>query len=180
MDWDKTQLIGENLKEYELLQFPSVTQAYYIQCPTCTVDHSSNPAVKAFYDGQAADIDKDYQVMLEDQDANITSIPPQSDTQSLTDASTVDDPALATPYFGVDHASRSSRRKRKAAPESFKLDMMSLDDSGLMPSPCGREKDDHSARTKRSTFPGHEKAKSTKRLRMTLSSPRFPLSDMSS
>lgn len=30
LDWDKTELLGENLKEYEILGFPAVSQAYYV------------------------------------------------------------------------------------------------------------------------------------------------------
>ena len=30
LDWDTTELLGENLKEYEILGFPAVTQAYYV------------------------------------------------------------------------------------------------------------------------------------------------------
>ena len=38
-DWEKTELLGENLREYELLGFPDVSQAYYVKCPECTDHH---------------------------------------------------------------------------------------------------------------------------------------------
>jgi len=38
MDFDKTSLIGNTLQEYELLDYPDATQAFYIQCSVCT-DH---------------------------------------------------------------------------------------------------------------------------------------------
>lgn len=146
LDFEKTELIGENLKEYELLQYPSVTQAYYISCPACTEHHAAYPDEKAFCANQAAEIDAKYQIMLEEQEVSESSmtadkamhkslVPTPSDTQSLTDASTIDDSAVATPYFGIEEGSRSSKRKRKAAPSSFKLDMISLDDPGLPASP---------------------------------------------
>lgn len=40
LDWEKTNLVGENLKEFELLSFPAVAQAYYIKCPDCTDHHN--------------------------------------------------------------------------------------------------------------------------------------------
>ncbi|KAI4114708.1 MAG: hypothetical protein LQ345_004563 [Seirophora villosa] len=179
LDFDKTTLIGDNLKEYELLQYPAVKQAYYICCPTCTDYHAFNPTEKAFCDQQAAEIDARYQMMLDEQRAEekeeeaaaaaaaaanpftpsaaharkthksaIVVVPtPPSDTQSLTDASTIDDSAVATPRFGAAAADDgggarcSSRRKRKAAASSFGLDSDPLllpasDDSKRASSPC--------------------------------------------
>lgn len=170
LDWDKTELIGENLKEYELLEYPSVTQAYYICCPSCTDHHASNPAEKTFCDEQAADIDMKYRIMLEEQDTKATSIPTMSDTQSMTDASTLDDSAVATPFFGADDGGRSSRKKRKAAPASFKLDMISLDDSGFSPaSPFNSDDIIPTTKVKRKVSPESKKANSSKRFKISSS-----------
>ena len=136
--WDKTKLIGDNLKEYELLDFPSVTQAYYVCCPCCTEHHQLDPTAKNFCTKQAQEIDKQYGMMLEDQDAKMaissaeldteTSTP--SPTQSLTDASTIDGSTVATPYGTMDDAGASSKRKRKAAPSPFNMEMLPVDDLG--------------------------------------------------
>lgn len=39
LDWDKTELIGENLPEFEVMGEDSTTGGFYIKCPTC-VDES--------------------------------------------------------------------------------------------------------------------------------------------
>lgn len=179
LDFEKTELIGDNLKEYELLQYPSVTQAYYICCPTCTDDHAANPSDKEFCASQAAEIDTKYQIMLDEQERDEeseakevqkSSIPTPSDTVSLTDASTIDDSAVATPYLYTDDGGHSSRKKRKAAPASFKLDMIPLDGSEPPESP--REpieiRSSPSTRAKRkvsseSKSPDAKKTKSSKR-----------------
>lgn len=35
LDFEKAVLLGDNLKEYELLGFPAVSQAFYVNCSTC-------------------------------------------------------------------------------------------------------------------------------------------------
>ncbi|KAL1798541.1 hypothetical protein ACET3X_002578 [Alternaria dauci] len=39
LDWDQTELVGENLPEFELMGEESTTGGFYIKCPTC-VDES--------------------------------------------------------------------------------------------------------------------------------------------
>ncbi|KAL8647938.1 MAG: hypothetical protein Q9210_005265 [Variospora velana] len=182
-DFDKTDLIGDNLKEYELLEYPAVKQAYYISCPTCTDYHAFNPTEKAFCDQQAAEIDARYQMMLDEQreeDAEaadpatlgearkLSPMPtPPSDTQSLTDASTIDDSAIATPHFEEGGRSSSRRSKRKAAPAAaaFGLDaLLPSDDSKRGSSPCVPI--ESAGRTKRKISPGSDDTKSSaKRLK---------------
>ncbi|KAL8731624.1 MAG: hypothetical protein Q9166_003312 [cf. Caloplaca sp. 2 TL-2023] len=136
LEWEKTELVGDNLKEYELLEYPSVTQAYYIRCPQCTHHHASNPAEQEFCAKQAKEIDNNYEMMLAERkaaeavaetDAQDPSLPASSDTQSLTDASTIDSSAVATPYCITGDGGTSSRKKRKAAPASFDLATLPLD-----------------------------------------------------
>ena len=127
LDWDKTDLLGENLKEYELLGFPSVTQAFYIQCPGCFDHHIEKPESQEFCDSRAIDIDTQYQSLLDEQALVAAAAEvakptvPFSRAESLTDATTLDDSGVCTPQLGSnDIMLSSSSRKRKAAPESFK------------------------------------------------------------
>ncbi|KAL8670484.1 MAG: hypothetical protein Q9224_007667, partial [Gallowayella concinna] len=105
LDWPMTELIGDNLKEYDLLEFPAVTQAYYIRCPSCTDLQKSDAAAQDFFAKQAMEIDKQHSVWLDEQDAKVAAIdaeqnalipeqnplfPTPSDDLSLTDASTID------------------------------------------------------------------------------------------
>ncbi|KAL8694827.1 MAG: hypothetical protein Q9218_000586 [Villophora microphyllina] len=147
LDWEKTDLIGDNLKEYELLGYPAVTQAYYIRCPPCADHHVSNAAERDFCAQQAAEIEERHRSMLVDRNEELAaavatseesrpSFPTPSDTQSLTDASTIDDSAIPTPYVLSD-GGRSSKKKRKAAPVSFKTDSWPLEEGLLASSPDG-------------------------------------------
>ncbi|KAK1058001.1 hypothetical protein LTR33_013510, partial [Friedmanniomyces endolithicus] len=36
LDWEKTNLIGDNLPEYKMLGCGARAQAWYIECPGCT------------------------------------------------------------------------------------------------------------------------------------------------
>lgn len=100
---------------------------------------------------------------------------PPSDTQSLTDASTIDDSAVATPRFGAaadndgGGARCSSRQKRKAAASSFGLDSDPLllpasDDSKRASSPC-EPVELESAATKRKRSSLDSKKSSAKRFK---------------
>lgn len=126
LDWDKTELIGENLKEYDLLGFPTVTQAYYISCPSCA-DHSEDSDACEFYEKMASQYDAQHAAAIEEHAlvaaaAAVAKKPmlPPSRAESLTDATTLDDSGISTPQLGTsDHTSISSSRKRKAAPETI-------------------------------------------------------------
>lgn len=173
-DWGKTQLLGENLKEYELLEYPSVIQAYYICCHTCSDDHTLNPASKAFYDEQAADIDMRHSLMLE-QDAKAMSDSTLSDSLSLTDASTIDESAVTTPYCDTDKGIRSSNKKRKTLPLSFNLGMKPSDSPGFGLSPCDSDQEGSFSESKRKISPESKQTRSSKRVKLSHSSPRTPL-----
>ncbi|KAL8932748.1 MAG: hypothetical protein Q9216_006698 [Gyalolechia sp. 2 TL-2023] len=178
-DWEKTELIGENLHEYELLQYPSVPQAYYVCCHTCSDEHASNPAAKAFCDEQAADIEMRHRLMLE-QEAKITSDSTLSDTLSLTDASTIDDSTVTTPFFGTDKGSRSSNKKRTAAPAQFDLGINPFDSPGLGASPCDSDREHPFGKAKRKISSDSKKSTPSKRLKLSMPSPRTPLRHRSS
>lgn len=120
LDWDKTKLLGENLKEYQLLGFPAVTQAYYISCPSCTQHHEENPEAREFCRQRAIEIDARHVEFMKTQHTNVeTQLP--SRAESLTDATTLESSGISTPQVDLtDDKVPNSKRKRKAAPESFK------------------------------------------------------------
>ena len=130
LDWDKTDLLGENLKEYELLGFPAVPQAFYIKCPSCHDHHVESPEARDFCTNITAEIDARYEAFVEEQAlvaaatqvAKKPTVPP-TPAESLTDATTLDNSSgISTPRFGGELAkTTTSSRKRKAAPESFNL-----------------------------------------------------------
>ncbi|KAL8983082.1 MAG: hypothetical protein Q9205_002571 [Flavoplaca limonia] len=176
--WDKTELIGDNLKEYELLDFPSVTQAFYICCPSCTEHHQLDPSAKDFCTEQAQEIDKQYRMMLQDQDAKMAMSSPELDTknstpsstQSLTDASTIDDSTVATPYGTMDDMGASSKKKRKAAPTFFDTEMLRYDDLGSAAAAALDDSDIYVSSTKRRmTQRGKETIKASRRSAMSSS-----------
>lgn len=127
LDWDRADLIGENLTEFELLGFPSVTQAYFIRCPCCKDQHIEDPVSRDFCERHIAQYDSEYQEKLNQQLAAVaadaakkTKCSP-SRAESLTDATTLDDSGVSTPQLGIsDNITSSSSKKRKDAPQSLR------------------------------------------------------------
>ena len=127
LEWDKTELIGENLKEYDVLGFPAVTQAFYIKCPSCYDHHEESPEARDYCAQIATDVDARYEAMAEEEDllraaTEVAKKPvPPSPVESLTDGTTLDNSSsgVSTPRF-EDSSKTTSSRKRKAAPQSFK------------------------------------------------------------
>lgn len=123
LDWDKTDLLGDSLKEFELLGFSSVTQAFFIRCPCCFDHHAANPAERDLCESHAADYDFQYQITLDEKQANEHAagkpLMPASRAESLTDATTAQDSAISTPQLRAfdDNIHMSTSRKRKAAPD---------------------------------------------------------------
>ncbi len=128
LDWDKTELLGENLKEYEILGFPAVTQAFYIKCPGCHDHHSEDPKARIFCDKEAAKIDKRYAKTVKGMDLIVAAsavakkaTAPPTPAESLTSATSVESSGISTPRFAdADAFPSTESRKRKAAPLSFK------------------------------------------------------------
>ena len=124
LDFDKTTILGNNLKEYEVLGFPEVTQAFYISCPSCADHHIQDPTAKLFCDNKARDYDTEHERFLETRAAQATTdeedrkaMLAPSRAESLTDATTLDDSGLSTPQVeAMDGMRVSTRRKRKVAP----------------------------------------------------------------
>lgn len=129
LDWDKTDLLGENLKEYELLGFRAVTQAFYIKCPSCHDHHLEDPEARDFCSREAANIDKQYQ-KLQDKQALLAAaaIVPPTPAESMSYATTVDSSGITTPG-SVDMGKSSASRKRKAAPGSSSFNVVTVDSS---------------------------------------------------
>jgi SWI/SNF-related matrix-associated actin-dependent regulator of chromatin subfamily A member 5 len=50
MDWDSIQLLGENLPEFELLNFGPIEQAFWIKCEHCVHRHQHDLEAKALCD----------------------------------------------------------------------------------------------------------------------------------
>ena len=148
LDWERTKILGDNLKEYELLGFPAVDQAWYIKCPKCVEDHELSPGDLALCDNAAKEIDEKHRQMLEEravtEDDFKKEITIPSRDESLTDATTINTSGITTPRLnGADVGTDSStgrgrkgarkalanlpvktattpnRRRREAAPKSF-------------------------------------------------------------
>lgn len=127
LDWDKTDLLGENLKEYELLRFPAVSQAFYIKCPSCHDHHVEDHEARDFCTRKAVKIDRKHQKFQEEQAllAAAATVPP-TPAESMTYATTVESSGITTP--GSEGAGKfSESRKRKAAPSSFGFDGVTVE-----------------------------------------------------
>lgn len=127
LDWDKTDLLGENLQEYELLDFPAVDQAFYIKCPGCRDHHEEDAHARKYCEREAAKISKRYRALEEERAliaaaasiARKSSTPP-TPADSWTSATTVESSGITTPRYILPGDTNSSiNRKRKAAPKSF-------------------------------------------------------------
>lgn len=133
LDWDRTDLIGENLKEYYLLGFAPVSQAFYISCPACNQYHAENVEAKDFCANVAFQYDLEHDQFLKDQALVIAdteaaaqkAMQVPSRPESLTDATTLetlDYSGISTPQLNPsDDLTKSGSKKRKAAPTSFTL-----------------------------------------------------------
>lgn len=125
LDWEKTDLLGDNLKEFELLGVTSVTQAFFIRCPCCVDHHAANPVERDLCNSHAADYDFEYQILLDEKIANEHTagkpLVPASRAESLTDATTAQDSAISTPQLRAfdNNIRTSTSRKPKAAPDSL-------------------------------------------------------------
>ena len=130
LDWDKTELLGDNLKEYEILGFPAVRQAFYIKCPSCHDHHIEDTEARDFCDREAKHVDDLYQKHEEKEAlaaaaaevARKSKVPP-TPADSMTSASTLDSSGISTPESDeAEKAMAKASRKRKAAPQTFGYD----------------------------------------------------------
>ena len=102
LDWDQTKLLGETLKEYEILGQAPVNQAFYIACPNCLAHFHQDPEASKFCEAAEAEIDAKYEEMRE------------QDVNSLTDATTAESSGVSTPRIQtMDISVGSEKSKRK-------------------------------------------------------------------
>jgi SWI/SNF-related matrix-associated actin-dependent regulator of chromatin subfamily A member 5 len=110
LDWQMFKPIGDNLIEYELLGYNSMTQAFYVQCKSCSINFAKNEDDRKVCEilekewveewekrfGQATDGDA----------SEVTSVAMErtgsAGEDSLTDAMTIDTPGLQTPTVNDD------------------------------------------------------------------------------
>lgn len=126
LDWEKTELIGENLTEFELLGFPAVTQAFYIYCPSCKDHHSEDSETREFYEKLGLQYDAQHAENVDEQAlvaaaAEVTKKPmlPPSRAESLTDATTLDGSGISTPQLGASDGTSTLNSRKRKAPETF-------------------------------------------------------------
>lgn len=123
LDFSRTTILGDNLKEYEILGFPEVAQAFYISCPSCADRHAHDLTAKHFCDKKAKEYDTDYEQFFESESAKAAmgeedrkAMLAPSRASSLTDATTLDDSGLSTPQVeSADGLNVATGRKRKGA-----------------------------------------------------------------
>ncbi|KAF1841232.1 ISWI chromatin-remodeling complex ATPase ISW2 [Cucurbitaria berberidis CBS 394.84] len=65
LDWDQTDLIGENLPEFELLHEPPTHGGFYIKCPTCIEACEESEEQKAWTKGMEIDYKEQHDLWLQ-------------------------------------------------------------------------------------------------------------------
>lgn len=112
LDFDKAVLMGNNLIEYELLEYREMPQAFYIQCHTCTQHFEEQPKDKQFCNSLEEEYKADHQAQFGEMEREMST-----HAGSLTDATTVETPGVTTPQVtyddDVEFLSSSNKRKLK-------------------------------------------------------------------
>ena len=128
LDFNKTTLLGDNLKEYDVLGYPAVTQAFYMSCPACKDHFEENKEAHAFCQNLAKEYDEQHQALVKSRLDDPALEQPKKAVEtpnragSLTDATTLDESGISTPQVNLFPGLPSSKTKRKAAPVSFGFD----------------------------------------------------------
>jgi SWI/SNF-related matrix-associated actin-dependent regulator of chromatin subfamily A member 5 len=114
LDSDNTILIGNSLMEYELLGYPEMSQAFYIQCGGCTDVFKQSPDNKKLCDDLAEGIRLEYEARFTLGRETSTSTRPSS----MTDVTTLENTEVNTPV-AIDEEMEltPASRKRKARVE---------------------------------------------------------------
>lgn len=94
LDFDKITLIGNNLMEYELLGAPEQSQAFYIQCSSCTEHFLEHPEDKEVVTSFEAEVAKEYEARFGAQAEEVRDV---SRAGSMTDATSIETPSFTTP-----------------------------------------------------------------------------------
>lgn len=115
LDFDTTTLIGNTLQEYELLGYPEMVQAFYIQCGSCTDNFKENPDNAKICSYYAEETKFEYE-------KRFGQLSRETSTRagSLTDATTIETTGANTPVVPDEYepSVATSTRKRKAAKQS--------------------------------------------------------------
>ncbi|KAI9836663.1 MAG: hypothetical protein M1819_001298 [Sarea resinae] len=130
LDWDNTELIGDNTPEYELLDFPEMSQAFYIVCPGCKGAQSEDESTREFFESRSREFEEALKVQRaveaidndddDDDDrtgTGVTTTAGPSRAGSMTDTTTIEGSELQTPQSGLDdnHASAPGGRSCSSA-----------------------------------------------------------------
>ncbi|PBP25603.1 ISWI chromatin-remodeling complex ATPase ISW2, partial [Diplocarpon rosae] len=108
LDFDQTILIGNTLMEYDLLNYSEATNAFYIQCHSCTEHFKEIPRDYALVAELAEGIQSHHDARFGNRSRGSTR------AGSMTDATTVDTNGLNTPIVIDDeHDTQGSSKKRK-------------------------------------------------------------------
>ncbi|KAK2627673.1 hypothetical protein QTJ16_002319 [Diplocarpon rosae] len=108
LDFDQTILIGNTLMEYDLLNYSEATNAFYIQCHSCTEHFKEIPKDYALVAELAEGIQSHHDARFGNRSRGSTR------AGSMTDATTVDTNGLNTPIVIDDeHDTQGSSKKRK-------------------------------------------------------------------
>lgn len=132
LDWDSTRLVGETLKEYELLDYSARSQAWYIECPSCIQSYTHDDGFRQLIDESRAEVEALYEQALpaaqnKDKSRNIhvTPLPhghPDLDAVSMTEATTVEVSGVSTPKIedeGPPVKKRNSGKVRSSIKDPF-------------------------------------------------------------
>ncbi|KAL7275407.1 hypothetical protein RUND412_001645 [Rhizina undulata] len=130
LDFDNTDLLGENLLEFENLGVTAIEQAYYIKCPTCKVIEESDPEILALRQSMVKEWEIEASLLRKKYEDLIDS--------AETDVTTVENSEVATPAFeAAPAAGNSMRGAKRAALEATKkhaeaeVDIRPQDDQGV-------------------------------------------------
>ncbi len=109
LDFDHTTLIGNTLMEYDLLGFAEATNAFYIQCHTCTENFKENPHNERLCTDLAEGIRIHHEAEFGNGGREVSTR-----AGSLTDATTIETNGVNTPItIDDDDDMHGSSKKRK-------------------------------------------------------------------
>ena len=114
------------MKEFELLDYPAVAQAFFIKCPPCFAHHAMHDQERVFCEDRAREYDIKHSERLMDklsnEDKEIVELDSTGpDDQSMTDADTMDDSEVPTPNLSRPKLTITMKRKAVTGPASEPL-----------------------------------------------------------
>ncbi|KAL3427367.1 Chromatin structure-remodeling complex subunit snf21 [Phlyctema vagabunda] len=114
LDFENAILYGNNIPEYENLGYPDMTQAFYVQCHSCTDHLAANPDNQVFCD-QFAEFALSEHKELFGIGGELGASNGNASTRagSMTDATTVETPGVKTPLTVGDDDYEETGSKRK-------------------------------------------------------------------